>query len=418
MELSPVKRIVAIFGLLAATIALGYLLYAVFFRPQLPGSPATPPSKTPGLPPAGGGNVNARVVRDVNGRLPTGEATPSPRAAASPTGSPAAAIANGGLTRTNPYLTAAATQPTLDRDGSSLLYYEANSGRFYRSSESGQVTPLTERAFHAVERITWAENRQRAVLEYPDGANILYDFGSGKQTTLPKHWEAFTFSPDGNFVAGKSLGLETENRWLVVADATGSRVRTVAALGANAPSVQVNWSPGGQIVALQVETQGVDRQEIFPIGLNNERFRSMLVPGWGFEGQWTPDGRRLLYSVNSSRNQSKPELWVSDATPDAMGENRREVGLQTWAHKCAFSSASVVYCAVPKTLPAAAGLFPAEMDTEVDRLYRVELGSGATTLVAEPDTAHTMRELIVSRDGRYLYYTARQDGKIYRIQLK
>lgn len=415
--MSALKRILTIIGFLLVTIGLGYLMYAVFFRPQLPGPPAEPTPTAGGLPHVGG-NVNASRILTTNGRLPASLTTPTPSPALTPIVPTASAIANGGLTRTTEYLTTGVQQPTLAPDGVSLLYYDPRDGRFFRSSPEGTITPFNDRSFHSVQQVTWAEDRRRAVLEYPDGANIIYDFTTGKQTTLPRHWEAFDFAPGGNQLVGKSIGLEPENRWLVVADAGSGGVKTVAALGENAPSVRTDWSPNGQIIALQVETQGIDRQEIFPIGLNQEQFHSLVVPGWGFEGQWTPDGRQLLYSVHSSRQQSKPELWVADATPETIGANRRDLGLQTWARKCAFAGATTAYCAVPQTLPTGAGLFPAETDASADRLYRVDLDSGSTTLVAEPDADHTMRDLLVTRDGQHLYYTARQDGKVYRIQLK
>ncbi len=172
------------------------------------------------------------------------------------------------------------------------------------------------------------------------------------------------------------------------------------------------------MVALQVETSGAQNQEIFFIGQNDERFPSTAVPGWGFEGQWTPDGQQLLFSVHSSRTGNRPELWLMDASPATVGANRRTVGLLTWAHKCALANAAVAYCAVPQGLPEGAGLFPEEMDDHQDTLYRVDLASGGTTVVATPDAPQTMRGLQVSSDGRFLYYTARQDGNVYRIQLK
>lgn len=408
------QRLLLIITLVLVTVMLGVLIYAAFFGPRVArignGSVGEPAEV---VPPGGGGAVGT------NARLPGVTGTPiAPAPSPLPQPTPVSPIASGGTTKTQLAVDANTLQLTIDRDGSSLLYYNADDGRFYRLTGDGAVRPLTDRVFHLVQQITWSNDRQRAVLEYPDGANIIYDFATQKQVTLPTHWERFSFSPDGEQIVAKSIGQDTENRYLVVTDSSGSRSRPIAALGANAGSVTPNWSPNGQMVALQVETSGSNRQEVFFIGLNDERFPSTFVPGWGFEGKWTPDGGQLLYSVYTGQNGNRPELWLVEASPTSVGANRRTVGLQTWAHKCTMAGATVAYCAVPQSLPEAAGLFPNEMDSGPDSLYRVDLSSGAATIIARPDQAQSMQGLQVASDGRSLYYTARQDGRVYRIQLK
>lgn len=412
--MSRFQRILLILTFAVVTVMLGLLLYAAFFSPRVArvnsGAIATGPfdGNPPGAAPDG---TSARLPgTSPSPAEPTAEITPRP--------SPVSPVASGGATRAELTLDANARSLTLDRDGVSLLYYNGDDGRFYRVGQDGAARLLTDRVFHSVERITWSGDRQRAVLEYPDGANIIYEFASGRQFTIPKHWEEFSFAPDSNQIIAKSIGLDQDNRFLVVSDANGARIRPVASIGANADSIIPSWSPNGQIVAMQVENSGSERQEIFFVGLNDEHFPSTVVPGWGFEGNWTPDGRQLLYSVYSGRNGNRPELWLVEASPTNVGANRRTVGLQTWAHKCTFAGAAVAYCAVPQSLPEGAGLFPVEMDNQADSLYRVDLTRGDTTLVATPDRGQTMRSLQLSGDGRFLYYTARQDGKVYKIQLK
>lgn len=412
--MSRFQRILLIITFVVVTVMLGLLLYAAFFSPRVSrvGNSAMGTGTFDGTTPGTG-------LDGTSARLPGTSPSPAePTTEITPRPSPVSLIASGGTIRAELAFDANARNLTLDRDGTSLLYYDGNDGRFYRVGPDGAARPLTDRVFHSVEQITWSADRQRAVLEYPDGANIIYEFGSGRQFTLPKHWEEFSFAPDSNQIIAKSIGLDQDNRFLVVSDSSGARIRPVASIGANADSIIPSWSPSGQIVAMQVENSGSERQEIFFVGLNDEHFPSTVVPGWGFEGNWTPDGRQLLYSVYSGQNGNRPELWLVEASPTNVGANRRTVGLQTWAHKCTFADASVAYCAVPQSLPAGAGLFPVEMDNQADSLYRVDLARGNTTLVATPDRGQTMRSLQLSGDGRFLYYTARQDGKVYRLQLK
>lgn len=409
--MSRLQRALLVVMFVVVTIGLGILIYAVFFGSRI--------AEVGEIEPGGGAAVEGDGRPIVpSGQLPTERPSPSPSPSPRAQASPVSPVASGGATLTQRVIDTEVQQLTLDRDGVSVLYYNPANGRFHRLTARGTIETLDNRIFHNVEEITWSDDRRRAVLEYPDGANIIYDFSMSKQTTFPKHWEAFDFAPGGNQLVAKSIGLDTNNRWLVVTDASGSRTRPIAPLGQNADTVTPDWSPNGQMVALQVENGSQQNQEIFFIGQNDERFPSAQVPGWGFESQWTPSGSQLLYSVYSARTDNRPELWLSDATPSSVGTNRIAIGLQTWARKCTFGSPTVAYCAVPQALPKGAGLFPQELDTGADNVYRVDLTSGTTALVARPNQTHSMRELLVSSDGRSLYYTARQDGKVYRIQLK
>ena len=408
-----IKRVVTIVIFIFATFIIGLFLYTIFFQPL---------TTETNVPPAGGGQPiggDPGLIGNSNARLPGGTVpSPTPTETPSPQPSAAGGTATGGLTQVFPAITTVSDGVTMDRDGSSLVYYDVSDGKFYRLTKDGKIQTLNDRIFHDVQKITWSDDRQRAVLECPDSANIIFDFASGKQVSLPNHWEDFDFSPAGDQIIAKSIGMDSGNRWLVVTDATGSKERPIAPLGNIADSVITAWSPSNQMVAIKVQGSGASEQELFFVGLNDERYRSTVVPGLGFEGNYTPDGNQLLYSVYSSRTQVKPELWLTSVSPDAIGENRRTVGLQTWAHKCTFADASVAYCAVPETLPVGAGMYPNESDNSADQLYRVDLLNGGTTLVALPELGHTMESLTVSSDGRNLYYTAKQDSKVYRIQLK
>lgn len=408
------KRVITIVTFIAVTFIIGLFLYTVFFQPLTTDTNMTPSGG--GTQPIGGGTG---LVGNSNARLPGGIApTPTPTGTPSPQPSAAGGTATGGLTQVYPAITTASDGVAVDRDGASLLYYDVSDGKFYRLTKDGKIESLNDRIFYNVQKITWSDDRQHAVLEYPDGANIIFDFTTGKQVSLPNHWEDFDFSPTGDQLIAKSIGMDAGNRWLVVTDVSGSRERAIVPLGNIADSVIPAWSPNNQMVAIKVQESGADEQELFFVGLNDERYRSAVVPGLGFEGNYTPDGAQLLYSVYSSRTEVKPELWIASVSPDAIGENRRTVGLQTWAHKCTFANASVAYCAVPETLPVGAGLYPNETDNGADQLYRVDLQSGSSTLVAVPSFGHTMESLTVSGDGSNLYYTAKQDSKVYRIQLK
>ncbi len=157
---------------------------------------------------------------------------------------------------------------------------------------------------------------------------------------------------------------------------------------------------------------------IFPVGKNQENFKGLIIEGFGFQSNWSPTGKDLLYSASGSYSNNKPLLWIVDGTSATMGENRRSLGLNTWAEKCTWSSAKTMYCAVPTNLPPNAGLQPALYDDLPDTLYQVDVTTGKSSLVAIPENGQTMSNLFVSKDQSKLYFTDAETGTLELIKLK
>jgi len=411
--LKKYKKIFIGFIFAVIVIILGYLLYVTFFKPsRLPadkGRPkATSTTSSGGLPSAQTGQgLIVQPGTGLGGLTPAGGG----KIQASP-------IARGGLTETSGLNQSPGLGATLSANGQDLFYYNRQDGKFYRINRDGQSSELSGAVFHEVKKITWSPDKNKAILEYPDQAKIIYDFQNKKQVSLPKHWQDFDFSPDGSKMVMKSLAEAEDNRWLAVVSDQGAGAIKIAALGNNADAVLPSWSPNNQTVAMFTEGAGFDRQNVFFVGLNNENFKALSIEGRGFEPKWSPRGDRLLYSVYTSENGLKPELWVANAQGENIGSGREKLGIQTWADKCAFATNAEIYCAVPQELEEGAGLFPELANNTRDNLYKIDAQTGLKRLIAVPDGEYTMSNLIIADNGGYLYFTDANTGRINRIKLK
>lgn len=401
-------------------IAIGFLLYVVFFKPFVPIENANTVSNiNSGLVPASG-NANIRVLPNINGTLPlAGNINNGNENANAETG-PVGGVETIPTPKNDvfPLSPNAVRNPALSLDGNSILYYENTSGKFYTLGSSGERKPFSDTKFYEVEKVTWSPKKDKAILEYPDGSNIVYDFNQQKQISLPNHWEDFSFSQEGDKIISKSIGMNKENNFLIITDSSGTKTKIIQRLGDNGARVIPAWSPNNQMVAFFVGDSGLDQQEIYFIGQNDENFKSMMVEGWGFQGKWTPQGDKILYSVYNSDGLNKPELWVVDASINTIGRNRTQIKLETWADKCAFYDNTTVYCAVPNELQEGSGMLPSELDNSADTIYKINLNTGTKTQVAVPEEDHTMQNLMVSSDGKEVYFTDKKDGRLYKIPLQ
>ncbi|MCX6781549.1 MAG: hypothetical protein NTW66_00270 [Candidatus Magasanikbacteria bacterium] len=403
------KRILLVVALLAVTALLAFALYYLFKKAGplagiLP-TPTATPTVPGGLPPSGG-----RVTTT----LPSGEVTTTLPVAGYIPGVQPSYYRTEAVTKITNTVT---TYPSLAQNGN-YRYYDATDGKFYRILPDGTVKTLSDQAFYNVSKTTWANSADKAVLEYPDGSKIIYNFETQKQVTIPKHWEDFSFSADSKEVAAKAVGLSPENRWLVTINDDGSGTKLVEPMGENQDKVIVDWSPSKQAVAFALTARGIGmyRKEIFFVGLNGENFKSTIVEGLGFEPKWSPTGKKLAYSVYSDRSDFKPELWVVNSYGQEIGSGRQNLGLATWAEKCTFSGDSTMYCAVPRTLPQGAGIKPGIAAGTTDDLYKIDLITGLKTTISTGGD-YSINNLSVDDTNNRLLFTDPSQSGVFEVKL-
>ncbi|MDD4477019.1 MAG: hypothetical protein PHY40_02570 [Patescibacteria group bacterium] len=311
-----------------------------------------------------------------------------------------------------------AVHSSLNSKNGNYRYYNSGNGKFYRVQADGTIKELTDQVFYNVKNVTWAKNNDKAVLEYPDGSKIIYNFEIKKQVTLPKHWEEFSFSSDGTQVAAKSIGLSPENRWLVTINDDGTGTKLVEPMGNNADRVQIAWSPSNQTVAFSQtgEPLGAERREVLFVGLNNENFKSTIVEGMGFTPQWSNTGKKLLYSVYSSRTDYKPEIWVVNSYGDEIGSDRQELKINTWADKCAFGDDNTLFCAIPQNLPRGAGMSREIANSSYDTLYKIDLKTGLKTNIPLEEN-YNIQNISYDQSNNKLFFNDLNKNGIFEAQL-
>jgi Tol biopolymer transport system component len=301
------------------------------------------------------------------------------------------------------------------------IYYDSELKKFFKVSLNGDKTELSNKAFYEVSNIAWAPDSMRAILSYPDGSKVYYDFRTDQATTLPKEMKEVSFSNNGDKIAYEFVGSGSD-RWLAVSKPDGSEQQIIEPIGDKANSVDVNWSPDAQVVATYRESVGVNQEEVYFLGQNGENFKSMVVDGSGFTSKWSPDGKQLLYSVYTSASGYRPTLWLASGQRESVGANAVNVQLATWPSKCAFGSGAI-YCAVPTMLPEGAGLAPEVANLTPDTFYRIDLATGQSSLLAVPaslsgENQYCADVVYVSLDESQLYFHNTISGKLETIRLK
>lgn len=411
MKLTAVfKTIGLILVFLAVVLILGYVIYVIFFKGEPP-----PPSDLVNINgtlvnrgdlPLANENVNRPLTANING------------AAELPVVSP---VATGGDTLVNDVVPQGVSGVTIV--GGNLRYYDIKTGQFYQISPDGTIkTLLTDEIFPDVEKVAWSPDATQAILTFPDGTNILYNFNTKTQATLPKEMKEIQFSSTGTQIGYEYVTSNPDNNFLGIAKPNGSEIQMIEALGDQSRNVEVNWSPSSQVLATFKKGSAGEAQEIYFIGLQGENLKLLNVEGRGFESQWNEAGDKILYSTHSSSTNYNPELKFVDYGGDRTGQNVINTGLNTWPSKCAIGSGAA-YCGVPTALGRGSGLYP-EIAAEVpDNFYKIDFRTGAKTKLANPVTedgsgGFNAENVFLAPDENILYFTDKNTGKLHSIRLK
>ena len=404
------KNILYVVGAFLCIIFLGYLIYIIFFKAE----PADEGYvningeliNISELPNANE-NVNREVVVNENVNQPT---LPS-----------ISTVARGG----NTLVTEITAAPTIGAStiGDFTYYYDPLTGKFYRITASGERIELGDGVtYKGALSVVWSPDGSQALIEFLDGSNILYDFQSKTQATLPKEIEEVEFSAKGEQIGFEYVTGNPDTSFIGVSKPNGSEIRNVQMLGDKEASVDIEWSPTSEVVATFRENSSGTTQNVFFVGLEQENFKALKVEGRGFDGQWTEDGEQMIYSVYSGVTNHNPTLWIANARGDATGTGKVNTGLATWADKCAVTGDSA-YCAVPTSLPKGSGM-ARELSYDVpDNFWKINLNTGSKTLIANPvledgSGSFSADRVMVSSSEDRLYFTDSNSGRLHSINIK
>lgn len=404
------RKILIFVGFIVIIIGLSFALYWVFFRSPQSQTGQNNNFNGGNIPNIGNGNISIiNQNANVSGGFPWEEYLSQG----------VSTVANGGLTAVNKVTDNTVSGMTSGANG--FQYYDATAQLFYRINPDGSITALSDQKFYQVQSITWSDKADKAILEYPDGSNILYNFETDKQVTLPIELEDFSFNTAGSQIAAKWIGDTEDNNWIVAANDDGSGMFLVEPIADQGNDVAIGYSPDSQVAALYRKYTDAQNQEVFPIGLHGENYKSFDVAGAGFTSSWSPDGSSLLYSVYNQDTNYAPNLWVTKGNTSELGDLKVSLNVSTWPDKCTFADTSTLYCAVPQGLPRGAGFYPELADQYPDNFYRIDLNSGLKTLLASPvgeSGSYAAYDLFTSSDGSWLYFIDKNTGRLQNIRLK
>lgn len=179
------------------------------------------------------------------------------------------------------------------------------------------------------------------------------------------------------------------------------------------------WRPqwvNSNFITFTTAASGFEDGYVYGLNPTSGGLRKLMGPYSGLVTNTSPDGRKILYSENTS-NRTGISLWVKSI---GRGIDQR-MTQDTLAEKCTWSPDSVmVYCMIPDSIPS--GNYPDDwyMGTEWfnDTLWQFNLTDGISTQIGIFPEEIDGYKLSVSPSGKYIYVVNRLNDNLWVVNLE
>lgn len=402
------KRLTIIFGLLLAVVALGIVIYFIFFRSAPETTPPTDSQNPFGGIDGGQGGVRDVVIPEVG----------VPQQGAGDEVAPQlykiteAPVAEGAVVFRIKVPQQGAGTTTAATEDTEVRYVDRASGNIYRFRLGERTLErITNLTLPGIQEAVWASDGSRAFLRF-----ISAELGTDRV-------ETYALSATG----GEGYFLEP-NLSDVVVTGTSSVLSvlpsTNGAMGTRASLAGTN--------AATVFSTSLSALKVFRAGTSYAAVTkpSALLPGYAFSisraGEFTrilgplsglsllpsPSGTRYLYSY---KDGGSVRLALFDSTTN----EAVALPVATLAEKCVWTSdSSIAYCAVPRSIT---GTLPDDWYLGVrstsDRVWKIDMAGRVAALVFDPsvlaDTDIDAVALTLDPKDDALVFTNRNDGSLW-----
>lgn len=302
--------------------------------------------------------------------------------------------------------------PSLTKDENKVRFYKKDGGHLVVSDFSGTKEEISNLTLVGILDAQWSPAKDRALVSYLEGdiVKMFLHIGTSSVVNIGSDIRSASWSP-----TGKEFAYTNEQNGklqLIVGDSNGKNLKVI--YQTPVLDAQVAWI-SANMFAFQTAPSGLADGYIFLYARSNGSFRRVMGPTFGMESIWSPDGSRaIVSSTNGAGNDPHYVVLTSSGlkSPSTAGLLLME--------KCVWANSHVMYCAIPREIPADAVLPDSYLRgewTTRDRLVRLDLDGKQASYVLN-DSTFDMTNLLITKNEDYLFFINKPDGTLWRLKLK
>lgn len=299
-----------------------------------------------------------------------------------------------------------------------VRYIERASGLVYEKALSGGTAiALSDKPLANAYVADWAVNGAGTLVTFSsDGnaanfAHIAFTSSSSAVTMLPPETLFAAVSPDGARVAFA----KAENSGSHIASALPNGTKAVTLALHPQTQLLMSWDVAARPI---VWNPGSAFAESLAWSVSGKLFTPLIPSGYQLSVSEHPLGKYLLYS-RAEKSSDAPVLTLLDTKAKTATDRVTTATFTTYPEKCAWArtSATIMYCAVPKEIPKQS--YDAWLRGEThftDRILQWNFLTGEVKTIVEGN--FDAIELVVAPDDSALLFVNKNDSSLWSHSLK
>lgn len=308
--------------------------------------------------------------------------------------------------------------PSINEEKNTIKYLTKDSGKLFQSSLDGsdkKEIPFV--SLKGLIKTYWSENQESFINIYTGiiGTQRFYYELPRKTEPLNAGIKWLDYSKSENKIAyhyeDPTQGLNV----IAIANPDGSSSQSV--ISTRLKDAQLKWITKDNI-AVSTAPSGLAQNILYNLNIPNRQLTRVLSGLNGLTSLWSPDGSNFIFSQTNEKGHN-----ITLSTAKANGSEIKSTDLKTFSEKCVYTQDNeTVYCAEPKSIPEDA-ILPDDYYKKTfsinDALWKINTKNSRKDFLYEfnEDRDFDLSNLFISKDEKYLYFTNRNDGLLYRLEL-
>ncbi len=308
-------------------------------------------------------------------------------------------------------------------DKSKFIYFDPNGKEFYQANIDGtgeQV--LTNAKFENLYNVSWSPDREKIVLTFSQDKGMtknyhFFNLNMQEDIKYEDRYQDVTMSYNGENIAYVFHDLANDEYNLSVAKPDLSSWRKIKEI--DQEEIETKWFSNNDLAVYNTATAFKEGQlEIYNVGEGIDHY-TFLSKRWGLNPLFSPDGKKVIYNDNETKNARFPVLWEAEVNKKI---EPKKLQIATLVEKCAWAQDSVsVFCGVPENY---SNFFVQPDDyyntkfVSKDSFYKINVDSGEQEKLADFsqfNKDYDVYQPLISGDQKSMYFTRKHDGKFYGL---
>lgn len=295
-----------------------------------------------------------------------------------------------------------------------IRFIEKSTGHIFDSSPDGQTqTKISNTTIPQTIDAVWASNGARAIIRYREKEEIKIassEFIDLKTngSMLPAGVLSFTYSPERSRIFYTT---ENKNEIVGIAANTNNTSQSQIVRLPNADFIAEWYSP--REISFFTPPSAFAPGFLYRYNIDIGSLEKLLGNIPGLDIVWSKNKTKILFS-RTNIETGKSNLFVLNIKTSAV----QDLGTEGFAQKCAWQDETVIYCAIPTTIPKSS--YPDEWLKGAvsfnDRIWWIDTNTSQKTIV-KTLPAMDISSLLIDSKASYLYFKNKKDGTLWSLHL-